>query len=210
MSKILYVKASPRKIRSHSLAVTEAFIDTNLKSNPDTEVMTVDLFDTDLPPMDGLAVKAKYSLMHGKALSDQEKEAWAAVDGLIGEFQSANKYVFAVPMWNFGIPYKLKQYFDLVVQPGYTFSSTQEEGYKGLMKGKPAFVAYASGGTYAEGTPAAAMDFQRRYVDTILRFIGFDEIYSVVVAPTVQEGPEVAMSKRDAAIEKAKQLAETF
>jgi len=24
-------------------------------------------------------------------------------------------------MWNFGIPYKLKQWFDLIVQPGLTF-----------------------------------------------------------------------------------------
>ena len=33
----------------------------------------------------------------------------------------ADRVLISTPMWNFGIPYKLKQWFDLIVQPGITF-----------------------------------------------------------------------------------------
>ena len=51
-------------------------------------------------------------------------------------------------MWNFGIPYILKHYIDLIVQPGLTFSFSPSEGYKGLVTGKPVTVVYARGGAY--------------------------------------------------------------
>lgn len=51
-------------------------------------------------------------------------------------------------MWNFGIPYRLKQYIDILVQPGYTFSYSPEQGYTGLVN-KPAAVVYARGGDYS-------------------------------------------------------------
>jgi len=113
-------------------------------------------------------------------------------------------------MWNFGIPYRLKQYIDLLVQPSYTFAFDPEKGYSGLVTGKPAFVAYARGGEYAEGTEAAAFDFQKKYLETVLGFIGFTEIQSVVVEPTLHGGPEVAKEKREAAIEKARERALKF
>ncbi len=172
--------------------------------------MTIDLFTMDLMPFDGLAVQAKYTILHGKQHTDEEAQAWKKVEALIGEFTAADKYVFAVPMWNFGIPYRLKQYFDILVQPGYTFSYTPEEGYKGLVTGKPAFVAFARGGEYAEGTPAKAFDYQKSYFDAILGFIGFTDITSVVIEPTVQGGPELAAQRKEAAVAEAKKCAETF
>ena len=210
MGTVLYIKASPRAGRSHSAAVAEEFIKAYVELNPGDEVITQDVFKMDLPAMDGLAVQAKYTIMHGKSPTGEEKAAWADVERVIESFKSADKYVFAVPMWNFGIPYKLKQYLDVVIQPGYTFSFTPEEGYKGLVVGKPAFIAYASGGTYSPGTPGESMDFQRRYLKTALGFMGITDVRTVVVEPTVQEGPDVAKARREAAIVEAKGLAKAF
>ena len=61
-------------------------------------------------------------------------------------FKSADKYLVSLPMWNFSIPYKLKQYIDLLVHRGLTFSFTPEGGYKGLVTGKPLVAVYARGG----------------------------------------------------------------
>lgn len=210
MAKVLYVKASPRVGRSHSMAVADAFLEAYQVKNPNDEIVEVDLFSKELIPFDGLVVQAKYTILHGKKHSDEEMTAWKKVEAIISEFTAADKYVFAVPMWNFGIPYRLKQYFDILVQPGYTFSFTPEEGYKGLMTGKPAFIAYASGGEYAEGTAAKAFDYQKGYMDTILGFIGITDISTVTVEPTLASGPEVARQRQEAAIEQARQLTETF
>jgi len=44
----------------------------------------------------------------------------------------------------------------------------------------------------------------------ILRFIGFEEIRSIVVEPTLAAGPDTAGQKRLAAIDAAKKMAESF
>ena len=134
MAKLLYIQASPRD-RSKSTKVAQAFLDSYRQTHPADEMVTLNVFEKDLPPFDGFAVQAKYSIMHGKEHTKDEAQAWSQVEALIDEFKSADKYLFSVPMWNFGIPYRLKQYIDLIVQPGYTFTA-DENGYQGLVKDK--------------------------------------------------------------------------
>ena len=209
MAKLLYIQASPRAERSKSIAVGNAFVKTYQKAHPGDDVETLNVFKADLLAFDGLALQAKYTILHGKEHSQEELSAWKAVEAVIEQFTSANKYVFAVPMWNFGIPYRLKQYIDIIVQPGYTFSFSPEEGYKGLVLGKPVFIAYARGGQYSE-PPYAAFNHQSTYLETILGFIGFSEITSVVVEPTLMAGPDIAQQKLAQATEQAQELAEHF
>ena len=210
MGTLLYIKASPRKERSHSISVADAFMKTYRAKNPGDEIKILDIFEADLIPFDGLAVQAKYTIMHGKKHTPEELGAWKNVEAAISEFTKADKYVFAVPMWNFGIPYRLKQYFDILMQPGYTFSFTPEEGYKGLVTDKPAYVVYARGGEYAEGTATKTFDYQKTYMEMILGFIGFTDIKSTVVEPTLMGGPETAAQRKEAALAEARKLAEEF
>ncbi|MHC4105365.1 MAG: FMN-dependent NADH-azoreductase, partial [Planctomycetota bacterium] len=165
MSKLLYIQASPRGQRSHSVAVTDAFIEAYEQKHPDDEVDILNVFDESIPNFDGLAVQAKYTILHGKPHSEAEQQVWKDVEQVIEQFTSADKYVLAVPMWNFSIPYRLKQYIDLLVQPGYTFSYSPEAGYKGLVSGKPILVVFARGGEYPPGSGAEGFDLQTKYIE---------------------------------------------
>ena len=209
MSKVLYIQASPRGKRSKSITVADAFAGSYRESHAGDEVEVLNIFEADLPAFDGLAVQAKYTILNGKEHSAEELEAWKAVEQVIEKFKSAEKYVLAVPMWNFNIPYRLKQYLDIILQPGYTFSFSPEEGYKGLILGKPVLVVYARGGAYSE-PGAAAMNHQSPYLEMILGFMGFTEIQSLAVEPTLMGGPEVAQQVLAEAVEKAKSLAKEF
>ena len=210
MSRLLYIQASPRIQRSHSIAVADAFVAAYEQSHADDEVETANLFEASLPNFDGLAVQAKYAIMHGQSHSDEELQAWKNVERVIEQFTSADKYVLAVPMWNFGIPYRLKQYIDILVQPGYTFSYSEDKGYEGLVVGKPALVVYARGGEYPPGSEAEAFDMQSKYVALILGFMGFKDVRSMVVEPTLQGGPDTAKTRVREAIERAKEMAVDF
>jgi FMN-dependent NADH-azoreductase len=210
MSKLLYIQASPRNKRSHSIAVADAFINAYKETHPDDEVTTINVFDAPIPNFDGLAVQAKYTIMHGRSHSQEELQAWKKVEQVIEQFKYADKYVLAVPMWNFSIPYRLKQYIDNLVQPGYTFSYSEDEGYKGLVTGKPLLVVYARGGEYAIGSEAEALDLQKKYTELIFGFIGFKDIRSITVEPTLQGGPDVAETKQQEAIRQAKEIAGEF
>lgn len=209
MAKLLYIQASPRGERSKSVAVADAFADSYRTSHPDDEVDTLNVFEAELPAFDGPALNAKYAVLHGHEVTREMRSGWSAVEAVIERFTSADKYLLAVPMWNFAIPYRLKQYIDVLVQPGYTFSFDPEAGYGGLVTGRPACVVYASGGDYS-GPEQAQMDMQKPYMKAILGFMGFEDIRSIVVAPTLAGGPEVAAERIAAAIDEAQRLASAF
>ena len=209
MQKLLYVQASPRIERSHSIATADAFVDSYKQAHPEDDIQTINLFKEPLPSFDGLAVQAKYTILHGKQHSPAELEAWKKIEAVIEKFKSADKFLMAVPMWNFTIPYRLKQYFDIIVQPGYSFSYDEQLGYQGLITDKPIFIIYARGGKYS-GTDFELFDLQKKYLEQILGFMGFTDIRSIIVEPTVAEGPDVAKKMRSDAIEKAITLAKNF
>ncbi|MHC4097387.1 MAG: FMN-dependent NADH-azoreductase [Planctomycetota bacterium] len=210
MSRLLYIQASPRGKRSHCIAVADAFVETYKQKHPDDEVITFNVFEASIPNFDGLAVQAKYTILHGKAHSKEELQAWREVEKVIEQFKSADKYVLALGMWNFSIPYRLKQYIDILVQPGYTFGYSEDTGYRGLVVGKPILVVYARGGEYPPGSETEAFDLQSKYIELIFGFMGFENIRSVVVEPTLQGGPDVAAEKRQQAVDKAKEIAVVF
>jgi FMN-dependent NADH-azoreductase len=207
MARLLYIQASPRGSRSKSIQVADAFVETCKKIHPADTIEVFNVFTAALPAFDGVAVQGKYNIMQGKPHTAEEKLSWDGVLKVIDHFKSADKYIFAIPMWNFGIPYRLKQYIDLIVQPGQTFAVT-DNGYEGLVKGKPAVVVYARGGTYAG--PAENSDQQKRYVEQILGFIGFTDIRSIIVEPTLHGTPGSIEAMVQECKRQAHSLAATF
>jgi len=209
MSTLLNIQASPRGERSYSISVADAFIKSYRQANPADEIATLNLFTKELPPFDGLALQAKYAILHGSDHTEEELAAWRAVEDIIAEFKSADKFVMAVPMWNFLIPYRLKHYIDILVQPTYTFRVTPEGGYEGLIPDKPVFIAYSRGGAYPPGTASEAFDFQTKYLEFILGYMGLRDVRKVIVEPTLG-GPDVAKEKQQAAIAAAEEMAKSF
>jgi FMN-dependent NADH-azoreductase len=180
-------------------------LDAFKKKHPQDEVVVLDLWKMNLPPFDGDVIDAKYAIMHGETKSDAQVKAWQAVEDLIAEFKGADSYVISLPMWNFGIPYKLKHYIDLLVQPGYTFKVNSQGAYEGLVTGKKITLIYSRGGAYGAETGAQALDFQKPYMEAILRYIGFKDINSIVIEPTLagEDKKEKAMSSGKEQAEKA-------
>lgn len=210
MAKVLYIESSPRKATSYSIKVTKAFLDAYAAAHPADTIETIDLWAHDLPPFDGSTLDAKYAVMGGQSFSAEQKAAWDRVTAEAERFKAADKIIVSAPMWNFGIPYRLKHYFDVIVQPGLTFGWTPEKGYFGLVTGKPAVVVTASMGDYTPGTGAEAVDYQKPYLDWILRFMGFETIHHVRVMPTA--GPDRAAVEAGAAkiADEARALAKSF
>lgn len=208
MAKLLYIEASPRKSRSKSIAVAKAFLERYQETHPDDEVVTLDLWEKALPEFNGYTIDAKYQVLHGANFDADQQKAWQAVVDVCDEFKSADKYVISLPMWNFGIPYKLKHYIDVIAQPGQTFSFSPETGYSGLVTGKPIAVVYARGGAYGSAE-AKGMDLQKGYMDLLLGFIGFTDVHSILVEPTLAAPDDVSKTEA-AAAEQAQALATSF
>ena len=209
MARLLYIEASPRKERSASIEAAKTFINEYKRTHPEDVVETLDLWATPLPEFDGHVIDSKYAILHGLEHTDKQRQAWKSVEDVIEQFIAADKYLFSLPMWNFGIPYKLKHYVDVIVQPGYTFSFSPEEGYKGLVTGKPLAVIYARGGAYGAGTGSESYDLQKAYLEHILGFIGFSDFQSILVEPTLVS-PEDQEKIMETAKQQVKSVAAGF
>lgn len=206
MKHLLYVEASPRKERSASIEVAQAFL-RSLAEHQEIAIDTLDLWSARLPEFDGSALAAKYAGLSGEALTSDQASAWASIATLVNRFRVADILVFALPLWNFGVPYKMKHLIDVVSQKDLLFSF-DERGLSGLLVGKKAVVVYARGLDYGRTalTPAATFDFQRPYMDMWLNFIGVTDIESIVVEKTLF-GPEVDREARGRAKQEAENLA---
>lgn len=180
---VLHINASPRQGESQSLDIAQTLIKS--LGLPDSEVDRIDLFDADLPPFDSHAVGTKMALFGGQEFTPEQRQLWAQIKEYADRFAAADTYVINTPLWNNGIPYILKQYIDLITQPGWNFGFDPETGYTGLLTGRRAFVIHGSGVYYDGIAPNFGSDFATTYLDDWLRFLGITDIQQLRVGPTV-------------------------
>ncbi len=208
--KLIHIDSSPMGGRSVSSRAAREFINEYTKIHPEVVTETIDIWQEDIPFFNGVAASGKYKIMKGLPHSEEEKKAWERITREIDRFKSADRYVISSPMWNFSIPFRLKQYIDTVVQPGFTFSFTPDEGYKGLLTGKKAVLFLARGGEYGEGTGGESFDFQKPYLELVLGFMGIEVAGTFLIEPTLSRGEEVALATLEKAVEEAKKIAYSF
>jgi len=185
MTTLLHISASPRGATSDSLALADRFLDTHRQACPDVVVEHLDLFDETLPTFGKLAAGAKMAAFGGGEPSAEQQGEWNGARAMFDRFAAADEYLFSVPMWNAGVPYVLKQWIDIISQPGWLFGFTPEAGYSGLIVDKKAAVIYTSG-VYAQGAPLAyGADFHAAFFNDWLRFAGFTDVTEIRWQPTV-------------------------
>lgn len=209
MAKLLHIVASPR-VESYSTRVAQAFLDSYRQARPDDRIEVLDLFRTDIPPFYAPQAKAKYAVAAGQAPRDEAEAAWQPVIKTINHFRGFDKYVLSSPMWNFGVPYRLKQYIDVIVQPSLTVAYSPASGYTGLVTGKPLMLILARGGVYQTGNPCETFDFQEPYLRAIFGFIGFTDIRAIHIQGTLQNKPEQVEADTRKAIAEASDAAMEF
>jgi FMN-dependent NADH-azoreductase len=209
MATVLYIEASPLKQRSHTIEVAHAFLDAYREARPEDTIETIDLWAHALPPFDGATIEAKFAVLRRNDFTALQQEKWSAVQAVARRFNAADKYVFSVPMWNFGVPYVLKHYIDVVTLAGENWTWTRADGYRALLSGKRATLIYSSAGAYELTLPAHAADFQKPYLRHWLSFIGVHSIDEINVAPTLADPAVVAQVKREAHA-RARELARNF
>jgi FMN-dependent NADH-azoreductase len=186
MEKILYIKASPRSSESKSTAIADAYLSALRERIPGLAVDTIDLATEKLPEFDGDKVAAKMAVLTGMTHQGREKTAWDEMTALANRFIEADRYLIAVPMWNGGIPYRLKQYIDLIHQPGLLWGLDPKTGYFGLLKGKKAMLALTSGAFGPSmPSPAFGIDHHSTYLCDWLNQAGVTDIEMVRFQPTL-------------------------
>jgi FMN-dependent NADH-azoreductase len=208
VTTLLHISASPRGPRSESLALASTFLDVHRDVHPEVSIETFDLWDGTLPAFGPAAAGAKMTVFAGQEPTGEQAAAWRGAREVFERFDAADQYLFSVPMWNHGVPYILKQFIDVVSQPGMVFDFDPEGGYTGLLTAKKAMVIYTSAVYGDDRGPAFGSDFQQTYFSDWLRWAGVTDITEVQFRPNLATAD--ADAGRQAAHAAVREAAKSF
>jgi FMN-dependent NADH-azoreductase len=160
MSTLLKIDVSTRGSVSISRVLSSQFLEQWRRVHINGHVIERDIATTELPFLEFPWIAANFS--KPSARSDEQRVLLQFSDDLVEELQAADQFLIATPMYNFGIPAKLKAYID--------------GSYTGLLSGKKATVIIASAGEYTTGAPSEGLDTLKPYLREILGFIGVTDV----------------------------------
>jgi FMN-dependent NADH-azoreductase len=203
--KLLHIIASPRSDRSRTLTLAAGFLTTLQSRYPGLEIEELDLFGANLPEVTGGAVDAKYLLLQGGDPNAEYQVRWNEIKSCANHFLSADLYLISAPMWNFSVPYKLKQYIDIIMQPGLLFR-VGAVGLEGLAKNKKMFCITTRGSDYSAGTFMQQFDFLEPYLRSIFGIAGITDV-SFINAQPLDYDPKLAEAVLQKAAQEANALA---
>ncbi|PGL44985.1 FMN-dependent NADH-azoreductase, partial [Bacillus thuringiensis] len=151
MNKTLIINAHPKvdDPSSVSIKVLNHFLVSYKELIPNNETIEqINLYDDVVPMIDKTVLSAWEKQGNRQKLTDEEQKVTERMSEILQQFKSANTYVIVLPLHNFNIPSKLKDYMDNIMIARETFKYT-ETGSVGLLKdGRRMLVIQASGGIY--------------------------------------------------------------
>lgn len=209
MKKLLHIIATPRGEESRTLKVSGVFLEGIRRRYPDSALDTLNLFEEKIPELTLKEVSGKYALLGGNNLTGELKKAWQDIERHIARFLSADAYLISTPMWNFSIPYVLKHYIDVILQPRYLFRYT-EKGPEGLAKNRKMAVITSRGGDYGKKSALNSYDYQEPYLRTVFGLAGIEDITFINAQPMDALGAGIREERIKEAKDDAEEAASRF
>ncbi|XHR99105.1 FMN-dependent NADH-azoreductase 2 [Sphingomonas sp. DBB INV C78] len=148
------------------------------------EIEELALFDVRLPAFDGAAIEGRNALIEGQDVAPEVKAEWERIGEMVDHLLGFDIWLFSVPMWNFGIPYPLKHYVDLVTQPRLAFGVDAAGNVEGMAAGRTAIIIASGALDIRPDNALEALDHQITYLAAWLNFIGVTDIRTVRIKPT--------------------------
>lgn len=184
---VLHLDAShgPGSVIGHG---AQAFFNELGASCPGLQVQHLRLWD------EGTKRKLEYGLEHVQAKmamlagtgGEEEKQKFADIEELALQLASAKGLVVSAPMWNYGVPYIVKQYFDCVLHPGLTFRELPSGKTEGLLGGgRPLLIITSAGGS-------GFRDHLTPWLNDVSALAGFDDA-TTLAAANVAHGDRAAI-----------------
>lgn len=180
MAQVLFITANPKATEnSTSLSLGEKFLQAYKEARPEDEIVVIDLYKNEIPELDYELMDVIGNLRSGSSvgsLSEQTQQRFLRYNQLSDQFVNADKYIFVTPMWNLGMPSRVKAYIDAFCVAGKAFRYT-EKGPQGLLQNKKCLHIHASGGFHSKDP----MNHADPYLRDIMHFIGVEDYRSLVV-----------------------------
>jgi FMN-dependent NADH-azoreductase len=189
--------ASIRTEGSSSRAIADIVENAWREGQPDAEIVRrhvgVDPLPSTLWPQ---AVFASWTPEDDRSL--EQRDTVATVAAIADEVVEADALLFAIPLYNFGVPQHFKAWVDIVLTDPRLSSAAGK-----ALEGRPAVLAMIRGGAYGAGTPREGWDHATGWIRRILEDVwGLDlkvvelEFTLAGVNPALDEFKDLAATMR--------------
>lgn len=182
MEKLLVINAHPKvdSDTSVSLLVLHHFLETYKKMNPEGPIEQIDLYREHIPCIDRTYLSLQEKKKKGERLTEEEQVLDSRMREILHQFKSAKKYVIAMPLHNFNIPSKLKDYIDNILIPKETYAFTDKGSVGLLYDGRNVLVIQASSAIYTNQDWYTEVEYSHKFLQSIFNFMGVD--YQIIRA----------------------------
>ena len=168
--KVLVIKSSARIVGSYNSLLVDEFLALLQQNGGPHKIIGRDFAKDPIPVLQPDVVEA--IRLPPDQLDDELRSSAALSEILIEELKSANLVVIGAPMYNWGVPASLKAWIDQVLRIGFSFGY-EAGGIHSLIENKPVIIISVSGGVY-DAPEKSTLDFQKPYLDKVLRVIGLE------------------------------------
>ncbi|MFS0838649.1 FMN-dependent NADH-azoreductase [Paenibacillus sp. 1P03SA] len=182
MENLLVINAHPKvdSDSSVSLQVLRHFLETYTKMNPKASVEQIDLYREHIPCIDRTFLSLQEKKGRNEPLTEEEQTLNSRMSEILQQFKRTKKYVIAMPLHNFNIPSKLKDYIDNILIAKETFAYT-DKGSVGLLNdGRNVLVIQASDGIYTNQDWYEEVEYSHKFLKAMFNFMGVD--YQIIRA----------------------------
>lgn len=185
MKNLLHIISSPMGSYSHSIKLGNAIVKQLSLKYPGSNLTERNLINDNPPYLDGSHIFAAFK--DGNDISEEEREKLGYSDMVLTEIKNADVIILGAPMYNFGIHATLKAYIDQIVRLGQTIKYQPDGTRIGLLAHKTVYLAITAGGNYnQEFNPVK--DYIVNHLTAILKYIGIDDIQSLIIEGTKKPG----------------------
>ncbi|OOF80159.1 FMN-dependent NADH-azoreductase [Rodentibacter caecimuris] len=177
--KTLLINAPPQfHLLNYTRKLQNYFVEQWAKLNPNEQITIISLAETDVPRLDDETLTLFSQKMAGAELTLAQQERAVKMQEILTQFKSHKRIVIAMPLHNFNIPSKLKDYMDNIFIAHETFRYTAS-GSEGLMiDGRKVFLLQSSGSIYTNNDRYTPLEFSRMYLKKMfINMMGFDAFY---------------------------------
>lgn len=182
MEKLLVINAHPivESESSVSLLVLRRFVERYRKLNPEAPIEQIDLYREPIPCIDRTFLSVQEKKKRDEPLTEEEQRLASRMSDILRQFKDAKKYVIAMPLHNFNVPSRLKDYIDNILIAKETFAYTDKGSVGLLHDGRNVLVIQASDGIYTNDDWYSEVEYSHKFLKSMFNFMGVD--YQIIRA----------------------------
>lgn len=170
---------------TYSYTVYQQFLKKYQEIDDLSNLEKIDLYNMNIPELNKDMLSVFTKMAKQEQLNDIEKNIEMSMRDILSQFKKAKRIVIIMPVFNFNVPSKLKDYIDNILIPRETFRYTETGSIPLLNDGRKVLLIQTSGSIFTNNDRYTTADHAYQYLKTIFcEFMGFDNFEIIRIQGT--------------------------